>query len=656
MNLGLLDWGIVAAMILFMVIAARRTKKYTRSVADFLAANRCAGRYVISVADTMALIGAIMIVGAFEAYYRVGFTFCWWALLQGIMFFQTLSGWIQYRFRETRAMTMAQFLEIRYSKRFRIFAGATAFVSGIMAFGLYPAVGARFFIYFCGLPSYQVDFLGLTTIDLTYAGVMIILLLIALYFTFVGGQIAVIVTDFIQGTFGNICFLIIFAFLLIKFPWPDILQTVLQRPAGRSMIDPFDIGDFHAFNMWFFILHSFAGFWCFMAYQVNQGYSCSARNAHEARMGKAFGTWRMSMQGIPIVFVAVCAYVIMQHPSWSGIASQVRAILVGTPSETIREQVTTTVVMSKFLPIGLLGAFCAMMLAAFISTHDTALHSWGSIFIQDVVLPLRKKRLSPKQHLKLLRWSIFGVAVWIFLFSLFFSQYDVIFMFFALTEMIFLGGGGTVIVFGLYWKKGTTAAAYTSLTVGIIGFIFSFAAQKLWPYYHGGESFPINSKWLNFYAIVISIVLYLSISLLSRRKAFNIERMLHRGKYAIAEDDANVTDKPVRGWQAALGMSREFTRLDKILYCFIGSWAAFWFIFLLIVVIYRAFYDISDEMWSKYWQFQMWLGLVLSSITTVWFTIGGISDLKKMFHSLKTRKIDLADDGEILAQPDDSDQ
>ena len=74
-------------------------------------------------------------------------------------------------------------------------------------------------------------------------------------------------------------------------------------------------------------------------------------------------------------------------------------------------------VLSEVLPVGLLGAFAALMLAAFISTHDTYLHSWGSIFIQDVIMPFRKKPFEKDEHIKVLRYSIFGVAIFIFLFS-----------------------------------------------------------------------------------------------------------------------------------------------------------------------------------------------------------------------------------------------
>ena len=125
-------------------------------------------------------------------------------------------------------------------------------------------------------------------------------------------------------------------------------------------------------------------------------------------------------------------------------------------------------VLSEVLPVGLLGAFAALMLAAFISTHDTYLHSWGSIFIQDVIMPFRDKPFDKDTHIKVLRYSIFGVAVFIFLFSLLFSQSQKIALYFAVTAAIFSGGCGAVIIGGLYWDRGTTAAAWTAMVVGAV--------------------------------------------------------------------------------------------------------------------------------------------------------------------------------------------
>jgi len=87
--------------------------------------------------------------------------------------------------------------------------------------------------------------------------------------------------------------------------------------------------------------------------------------------------------------------------------------------------------------MGLVGLMGAAMFGAFLSTNDTYLHSWGAIFVQDVVLPFRKTPFSPRAHLRWLRVSILGVAAFIFLFSIFIKPTQFIAMFFAITGAIF---------------------------------------------------------------------------------------------------------------------------------------------------------------------------------------------------------------------------
>ena len=193
MNLTFIDWFIVSIVLLGMVYSVSFTKGLMRSVADFLSAGRTAGRYLISVSQGAAGLGAISIISFLEVGYITGFSFQWWGLSQGIfLVILTTSGWVIYRFRQTKSLTLAQFFEKRYSRNFRIFAGIVAFVCGIINFGIFPAVGAQFFISYCDFPDL---ILGIST----YPIVMLILISIALYFVYTGGQIAVIVADLTDG-------------------------------------------------------------------------------------------------------------------------------------------------------------------------------------------------------------------------------------------------------------------------------------------------------------------------------------------------------------------------------------------------------------------------------------------------------------------------
>ena len=65
-----IDWAIVLGMLGVLTIVAFFAKRYTRSVADFLAANRCAGRYLLTMADGMAALGAISIMADWQKFYQ----------------------------------------------------------------------------------------------------------------------------------------------------------------------------------------------------------------------------------------------------------------------------------------------------------------------------------------------------------------------------------------------------------------------------------------------------------------------------------------------------------------------------------------------------------------------------------------------------------
>src|SRR5688500_9626593 len=154
MNKGTHDWLVVCEQVVLLALVALRTLKHTRSFADFMAANRCAGRYLVATAQGEASYGAANVIAQFELFFLAGFTFAWWLTFNNIVWlFILLSGFIIYRYRESRVLTLAQFFEVRYSKPFRVFAGVLVFISGILAYGIYPAVGARFFVYFCGFPE-----------------------------------------------------------------------------------------------------------------------------------------------------------------------------------------------------------------------------------------------------------------------------------------------------------------------------------------------------------------------------------------------------------------------------------------------------------------------------------------------------------------------
>ncbi|MCP4759112.1 MAG: sodium:solute symporter [Planctomycetes bacterium] len=654
------DWIILAALPVVLLIAALRTRRHARSVSGFLAANRCAGRYLITVAYGMAQVGVISLVWFWQQYYDVGFTSVFWGWMEGpAMIILALSGWVVYRYRQTRAMTMAQFFELRYSKRFRVFGGLVAFLSGILNYGIFPAVAARFFIVLLGLPEYWI--VGGVEVSV-FVSFMVMLLGTALFFVFMGGQVAVIVTDWIQGTFANWVFLAVMAYLLWLVPWSSIELAFEAAPPGKSLTNPFDLGAEEQFNAWYWVIAVIVLFYGMLSWQGTSGYNASAITPHEAKMANILSGWRFRVLMLVTLILPVCIRAAQVDPKFAGIAEGIDAVTGAQATEALQAEVRAPAAAALMLPSGLLGLFAAALLGAFISTNDTYLHSWGSIFIQDVVLPFRRTPLSANAHLWLLRLSILGVAIFAFIFSMVYTPTQYVAMFLALTGAIFVGGAGSAIIGGLYWSRGTTAGAWTAMISGMVISCGGIAAKQLPDTVVTGDGAMFDLiRWaregvtgqeLTFWSIAISIGCYVCVSLATCRKPFNMDRMLHRGKYALSEDAAkgtNIAKRRLAVLMERLGFDSEMTTRDRWVTAITLAWPViFTAVFATALIAHFLGWAPGSGFWATAWGWYTTLALATATIIVIWFTIGGIQNLQAMFHKLRTYQASEADDGRVI--------
>jgi SSS family solute:Na+ symporter len=646
MNLRPLDWIIVAVPVLLVGGMAVFAQRLVRDVSGFLAAGRSAGRYLICNAEGTAAMGAITIVGMFEQLYNggpaVGF---WAAIATPLWILVSLSGFIIYRYRETRVLTMAQFFEIRYSKKFRVFMGLVAFLSGIINFGIFPAVGARFIVSYSGLPD--VVTLGAMSVP-TYALVMAVLLSVNLAFATMGGQLTAMVTDCIEGIFSGVFFLIVVSAALWVVGLGTIREALNDRPAGQSFLNPFDTFQIQDFNIWFVLIGLFTGVYNYMAWQGNQGFNASALNAHEARMGRVLGQLRTYSRSAMIIILGLCAYAFMHHPDHAGGAAIIGSKIAGIGGgEMIQREMTVPMTLSHVLPVGIKGMFLAIVIFSIMATDTSYMHSWGSVFIQDVVLPFRRSHLSPEAHIRLLRWSIAGVAAFSFLFSLLFRQSDYIFMYFAITGAIYLGGAGSAIIGGLYWKRGTAAGAWSAMFVGSGLSVAGIVVRQVNP------AFPLNGQLLCFIATLAAIGVYIVVSLVTCRRPHDMEKLLHRGRHSVKEQESPVPEVTSgwRNWPSLIGINGEFTRGDRIQAVIIFGWSIALFGIFGGALVWNTFSRWNTEWWWNYLLITVIIvPLGVGVITAAWFGWGGIRDLLQVFRRLGKARLNPLDDGEIVQE------
>ena len=637
MNLAWYDWSIVLFIFLVIAVSVLLSRGYMKSVADFLAAGRSGGRYLITVSAGAAGLGAITVVNVLEMNYQAGFTQTWWGFTMGLVVLaMTVSGWVNYRFRQTRALTLPQFFEMRYSRSFRVFAGGVAYVSGLINFGIFPSVGARFFIHFCGLPLHF-SWLGIEWS--TFPLLMGLLLTCAVTFVFLGGQVSVMVSDFFQGMFINAVFVLLILFVMTHVSWQHVTEAMAMAPIDASKINPFQTSHLDDFNFWYFLIGVFGVVYGAMSWQGTAGYNSSAKSAHEAKMGGVLGTWRGNGQAVALLLLPIVAYTVMHHPAYDGLRAGVEHTLAGLDTETVRNQMRVPLVLARLLPHGLLGAFAALMLAAHISTDETYLHSWGSMLVQDVILPLRGRPFTQKQHLLALRLSILFVALFIFCFSLWFPpNYEYIAMFFAITGAIFAGGSGAVIIGGLYWKRGTTAAAWSSMVTGSGIAVGGIILRQYQP------DFFLNGQQFWALSMAASATVYVLVSLAGRGRGADLDRLLHRGSWDDARETAVVSAQPGLWWRV-FGMGREFTRRDRALYIATYAWTFLWGAIFGVGTVWHLLTGSTDAGWMVFWRAYIWLYLVVAVVVLVIFGVGGARDLRAMFAQLKGQARATEDDG-----------
>ena len=738
-----IDWLIFIIPLSFILGLAVYSRKYVRGIADFLAAGRVAGRYVISVGDMQAGLSIITLIALCEREYQCGLAMSFWgAIVVPVSIFISLSGYCLYRYRQTKCLSIGQFLEIRYNRPLRIVAATVRTIAEMITNAIGPAVAARFFIYFLGLPL-TVNILGFTVSS--FAVVMIIVLSLALLVIWTGGRVSLLITDAIQGLMAYPIFVIFTVFVLSEVSWlNDVGPVMLDRAPGESFLNPMDISALRDFNL-FALVVTITGQILNRAAWIGNDTSNSGRNPHEQKMAGILGAWRNGFALVMMTMLAMFMITTMSADRFADEAKDIRVDLVTKvatetiPDKALRDTIvsdiatitptkhvigidppysrkqnpdtpyldkaftylkTTTdgnTVFQKFktlyyqmmapillrnkLPIGIMGLFSLLMVMLMLSTDDSRIFNASSTLVQDVVMPFRKKPFTTKQHLAWLRYMSLGVCLFFFVVSLFFAQLDFINMFIQIMCALWLGAAGPIMVGGLYSKWGTTTGAFCALTFGSGTSLTGLIIQRNWsssiypwlvnsgnikyvesafngvtnvfsPYIvweMNAIKFPVNSYEIYFLAMILGCGSYVIGSMLTYRKPFNLDRMLHRGEYSDGESKITKTAWTWRNvYGKLIGIDDEYTKGDKII-----AWSVFSFSVVfqfLICFIGVLIWNIISPWPAHWWNYYFFItiivvGITMGSVSTVWFMIGGIKDIRRLFHDLGARVDNPLDDG-----------
>jgi SSS family solute:Na+ symporter len=272
--------------------------------------------------------------------------------------------------------------------------------------------------------------------------------------------------------------------------------------------------------------------------------------------------------------------------------------------------------------------------------------------------------MTPRQHIWALRLAVIFVAAFAFFFSTVFTPTQYINLWWNITGAIYTGGAGAAIIGGLYWRRGTTQAAWGGVISGSLFAVLSIIATTFWPSIsdtlrpafanagiHLPEKFWFNQQVGAFLATITGAMVYIITSLLTSRQHFNLDKMLHRGAYAIEADGGQPTMSIRERFtlRNIFKFDHNFSLVDKITAGGIFWWAMGMLAINVIITLWSIVRPWPVNWWANYWMITaIIIPCVIAVVTLVWFGIGGFIDMRDFFRDLKTMRRDARDDGRVI--------
>jgi SSS family solute:Na+ symporter len=482
MNFQPLDWIILFVYLGVSVFVGIRAKKYVENMDGYFVAGRKV-RVALGSATLIATeIGIVTFMYFGELGYVTGFS-CFFLGIIGFLGYFVIgkTGFIVMKLRQLRVITIPEFYELRYSKKVRLIGGIILFLGGVLNMGIFLKMDGLFLSETMGFGQ------GVLAL------VMIVMLVIVITYTVLGGMFSVVITDFIQFVILSFGMLIATIFVLDKVSITQIVAAV-NNQLGEGGIDPTINPRFG----WVFILWMLIGTVTTSAlWQPAASKSLSSESPEVGR--KVFLYTGITLAG---------RYMI---PMFWGVA----ALALFGP------HLNPTIAMPRLLgtvvPSGFLGLMIAGMLAASMSTYSAYLLAWSSVATRDIIAPIVKRELGEEKTIQLTRIIAMLIGVFLLVFGLLYEIPATAFQYLAITGAIYSAGAFGCVAAGLYWKRANTVGAYCSLTMGAIAPVAFLILDKIQSYLPGELRFLVDINVSGFLSFVLAVAGMIIGSLLTQR-------------------------------------------------------------------------------------------------------------------------------------------
>jgi len=444
LNFSTADWTILVVYLAFTVFIGIRAKKYVENMDGYYVAGRRVKVALGSATLIATEIGIVTFMYLGELGYVTGFA-CFFLGIVGLIGYVVIgkTGFIVSGLRRLRVITIPEFYELRYSRNVRFVGGTILFLGGVLNMGI--------FLKFDGIFLTETIGLGQDVLLL----VMIVMLIIVVSYTILGGMFSVVVTDFGQFVVLSLGMLIATISIFNHVSLDEIVRAVTTT-YGDAGLDPTVNPRFGwTFILWMLI----ASITTSALWQPAASKSLASESPEAGR--KVFLYTGLTLAGRYII------------PMFWGVAA-LALFGPGLVPSTAMPRLLGTVV-----PVGFLGLMVAGMLAASMSTYSAYLLAWSSVATRDVIGAARKTELSEKTSVLLTRILAALIGVFLLAFGLFYEIPATAFQYIALTGAMYSAGALGCVAFGLYWKKANVVGAYSALILGAAAPVAFLVLEKI---------------------------------------------------------------------------------------------------------------------------------------------------------------------------------
>lgn len=310
---------------------------------------------------------------------------------------------------------------------------------------------------------------------------VIVLVLIAGFFTIAGGLKAIAYTNVFQ-----MLLLIVVSFILTVvgvYKAGGVMAVYENTPKEFwNLLRPMDDKDYP----WLAIVLGYpimgVWFWCTDQSMVQS--VLGAKSLKQGQIGANFTGWLKILDVALFIIPGIVCYMLFPD--------------LKNPDEAYMTMVT------QLFPAGMTGLVMAVLIAALVSTIDSALNSLSTVFTMDIYVKKYKPEASPRQIVKIGRIvTVLGAAIAI-LMTLVIDSIKGLNLFDVFQAVLgFIAPPMTVVfLFGVLWKRTTTRAANFALTFGTI-FSIGTGICYLWIFPKEQFGFWPHYLLLSFYIFVI---------------------------------------------------------------------------------------------------------------------------------------------------------